>query len=370
MNLRRNKEPVLQYSCCNEDTQSELQALEVGGKRVLSIAAAGGRALSLLLGDPSSVLAVDRNPAQVHLGRLKVAAIAGLERTDYLAFVGISPSATRLAVYERLRAELDTEARGYWDGRRAAIAAGILHSGRCERSIARVAPVLRRLLARDIARLQATQTLEEQGVLAEELLQRYPVRLLMSLIFNPLSGRFVLRDPVYYGEARRDAGAYLRARLIESLQNHRMDECFVLNLFLDGHLKKSKSLPLHLSEGNYQLVRSRLDRIRFETTDVIEHLRKQDPASLDAFSLSDLGGYLTTEQFSELLAQVERVASPRASVCIREYISAPTVRATWPRALSRNRDLEESLLKSDRSVGCTFVVASRSQGVVGESAGL
>src|SRR4051794_38014330 len=70
----------LQYSCCNEDSRSELEALAVRGGRALSIHAAGGRAFSLLLGDPDEVVAIDRNPAQIHLGRLKVAAMRRLDR--------------------------------------------------------------------------------------------------------------------------------------------------------------------------------------------------------------------------------------------------------------------------------------------------
>jgi S-adenosylmethionine-diacylglycerol 3-amino-3-carboxypropyl transferase len=107
------------------------------------------------------------------------------------------------------------------------------------------------------------------------------------------------------------------------------------------------------------VVKSRLDRVRFVESDIIDYLGAREAGSVDAFSLSDLGGYLTTDQFSELLARVQRVASPGATVCIREYISEPTARATWPPALARDRQLEAKLRKTDRSVGCTFVVARR-----------
>src|SRR5665213_921290 len=105
----------LQYSCCNEDTLSELEALAPGGRRVLSIHASGGRAFGLLLGDPSEVVAIDRNPAQIHLGRLKVAAMRRLDRDAYLAFVGIREGSTRAATYRAVREELSDDARAYWD---------------------------------------------------------------------------------------------------------------------------------------------------------------------------------------------------------------------------------------------------------------
>jgi len=348
----------LQYSCCNEDSHSELEALTLRGRRALSIHAAGGRAFSLLLGDPSEVVAIDRNPAQIHLGRLKVAAMRRLDRDAYLAFVGMREGSSRAEVYRALRAELPADARAFWDARPGDIAEGIQHVGRTERSIARVSPVLRRFFGGDIARMRAAKSLAEQGDIARSVFDRLPVRAVLALIFNPLSGRFILRDPVYYGEGRRRAADYLRERVVSTLQRHRFDDCFILSLFLYGHLKQSRSMPVGLGEDEYPVVQSRLDRIRFERSCVIEYLAAQPAGQFDAFSLSDLGGYLTIAEFSTLLHHVQRVSRNGARVCIREYISAPTERAAWPASLARLPELERKLDASDRSIGCTFVCAT------------
>lgn len=55
---------TLNYSSCNEDGTAELRALEVSpGDDVCCITGGGDRALHMLLGDPSRVLAFDMNPA-------------------------------------------------------------------------------------------------------------------------------------------------------------------------------------------------------------------------------------------------------------------------------------------------------------------
>lgn len=349
----------LQYSCCNEDVHSEIQALAPQGRRVLSIAAAGERAFALLLGDPREVIAIDRNPAQVHLGRLKVAAMRRLDRRAYMGFIGILPDNARAATYQALRGELDEADRAWWDARPTDIAEGIHAVGRTERSIARVAPLLRRVVGREIARLRACTTLDQQREVAEALFRKLPVRAAMAAIFNPISGRFILRDPVYYGEGRRAAAAYLRQRVVTTLGQHRFDDCFILSLFLDGHLRNARALPADLEEDSYAIVQSRLDRVHFVTSCVNDYLKQQPDASIDGFSLSDLGGYLTIDEFSTLLDRVQRVASDGATVCIREYISTPTARAAWPRSLRRRPELEARLALSDRSVGCTFVCADK-----------
>jgi len=277
-----------------------------------------------------------------------------------MGFIGIQPDAGRAATYQSLRADLSDADRSFWDARPADIEDGIHAVGRTERSIARVAPALRRVLGADVARLRACSTLDEQREVASALFRRLSVRAVLAAIFNPISGRFILRDPVYYGEGRRAAASYLRERLVTTLGQHRFDDCFILSLFLDGHLRNARSLPADLGEESYPIVQSRLDRVQFVTSCVNEYLAVQPAASIDAFSLSDLGGYLTINEFSTLLERVQRVASDGATVCIREYISTPTARAAWPGTLVRRREVEAGLALSDRSVGCTFVCAAKS----------
>lgn len=349
----------LQYSCGNEDSASELAALDVAGRRVLSVAAAGERAFALLLCDPREVVAIDRNPAQIHLGQLKAAAIGRLDRDAYLSFAGIRGESDRAATYRALRAELPDAARDYWDARPRDIAEGIHAVGRTERGIARVAPLLRRVAAADVARLRAAPSLAAQAEIAGQLFRRPLVRAALALIFNPISGRLLLRDPVYYGEARRNAPEYLRERVTTTLANHRFDDCFILSLFLDGHLRNSASLPIELDEDAYAIMQERLPRLTFVRSCILDYLERQPAASFDAFSLSDLGGYLTVDEFSVLLERVDRAATDGATVCIREYISSPTTRARWPASLQRRPEIERELLDTDRSVGCTFVCAAK-----------
>jgi S-adenosylmethionine-diacylglycerol 3-amino-3-carboxypropyl transferase len=355
--------PSLQYGCCNEDTQSELDALSVRGRRVISIAAAGERAFALLLGDPAEVVAIDKNPAQIYLSELKVAAMRALPRADYLAFVGIRDDARRATTYRALAETLSLPARRYWDHHLAHIRQGIMHTGRTEHGLRRVAPLLRMALASTVAKLRSAPSLEAQGQLARELLTRPLTRAAFALLFNPVSGRLLLRDCVYYGDARRAASRYIAQRLITTFEQHRLDDCFIFQLFLRGQLEEGPALPIALSEEGYGLIKQRLHRLRFVADDIRSFLAMQPADSFDAFSLSDLGGYLNVAEYSELLQEVQRTASPRATVCIREFISEPTKHARWPAALIRKRALERRLERSDRSVGCTFVCAQKSAAV-------
>ncbi len=345
----------LQYSCCNEDARSELTALELPGRSTVAIAAAGGRAFSLLLGDPQEVTAVDINPVQIHLCLLKSHAIRLLERREYLGFIGIAPNGDRASTYRALSERLDDDTRAYWDARIDLVEAGLIEAGRYERSVAALAAIFRLTRGRTIARLRACDDMEEQARLVSSRLWNPGWRLLFALLFNPVMGRFVIRDKSFYGRSRRRASAYLVDRLNTCLKNLLARESFILELYTAGRLREDGPLPLHLLDGNYEVVRKRLDRLSFVCEDITGHLTRREPRSVGAFSLSDLGSYLDAKRLSRVLVQVERTASAGATVALREFLCQPRRRAAWPRQIRRNRDLEERLARSDCSMGYTLV---------------
>src|SRR5512133_4318587 len=83
----------IRYANCWEDAEILLEGLRPPpGSRILSVASAGDNSLALLLSDPEIVVAADINPAQVALVELKRAAMRELEYTDFLEFLGFTPS--------------------------------------------------------------------------------------------------------------------------------------------------------------------------------------------------------------------------------------------------------------------------------------
>ena len=159
------------YSACNEDTRSELRALDLGPEdTAIAVAAGGGRALSLLAAGPRRLLAVDQREDQVINRELKASAMDALDHDAYLGFLGLRDSRDREDVYAALRPALPPSARRYWDARRGLIREGVLYAGRCERALFRYAALLRRIGVFDFpARLLACKTLEEQHLELLEL---------------------------------------------------------------------------------------------------------------------------------------------------------------------------------------------------------
>jgi len=102
---------------------------------VLASAEGGDRVLRLLAVRPKRVSVVDRNPAQLHLLALKVAAVKALAHPDYLELMGNRPSRRRRALYHRVRWLLPKEADDFWLARLGSVDRGVSQQGEFERQL-------------------------------------------------------------------------------------------------------------------------------------------------------------------------------------------------------------------------------------------
>ena len=350
----------LEYSCCNEDSRSELRALQPKGRRVLSIAASGGRAFSLLLGDPREVVALDVNQQQIHLCLLKYHAIKQLSRREYLAFVGVGSSNDRLNVYSKIRTDLPACTQTFWDNNTKMVSKGIIYAGRFDRHVIRLAKIGRFFTWWPFYKLRSFKTVEEQAKYVLSGSRRTFWTFIFKCLFNPRVSK-VMHKVMYLDvgskECRRHAGLFFLDRLVTYLCHNLFRDSHFLQLFSQGRLTIDGPLPLHLQRGNYELVRQRLGRLSFQYCNIIKYLENHSPNLFDAFSLSDVGSYLDDEQMALLLSRVEGASTHGALICLREYVAPLDISTAWCLSFRRNRELEEELAKDDKCFGYTFICA-------------
>ena len=123
----------IHYSQCWEDPAILERALQVNSSdQILSITSGGCNTLTLLLGNPASIVAVDSNPSQNYLLELKIAAIKKLDHPEFLEFLGIHASNDRVNCFKDISDLLTENARVWWEARLALIREGIIHIGKFE----------------------------------------------------------------------------------------------------------------------------------------------------------------------------------------------------------------------------------------------
>jgi S-adenosylmethionine:diacylglycerol 3-amino-3-carboxypropyl transferase len=133
------------------------------GDAVLAAAEGGDRVLRLLSARPKRVAVVDRNPAQLHLLQLKLAALKSLAHADYLELMGHRPSRRRRALFQRLRWLLPKESDDFWLARLSLVDRGVAQQGEFERQLSSFRQFVRLVHGtKKVERFQALATEEDR----------------------------------------------------------------------------------------------------------------------------------------------------------------------------------------------------------------
>jgi S-adenosylmethionine-diacylglycerol 3-amino-3-carboxypropyl transferase len=349
---------TLNYSSVNEDWRTEAAGLKIReNDKVLCITGSGARPLDLLIHNPASIVAIDINPVQNHLLRLKMAAMHQLDYDKYTAFLGLRPmdSKHRLDVLNRLSDELTPECLSFWEKHPSVICRGVLYEGRWERYYMRVSRLARILRPRLIKKLFEFEDLNDQRNFVAEHWDTSLWRLAYSAICNPVTSRLFLRDPAFYKYVDVPVAEILYESMQNSLMNHLANENFMMSLILMGKLS-NRDLPPHLTEHGFEFIRSKLFRVEVETQNLITYLLEQAPVSFSRYSLSDVPSYLSASEFESLLNCIVRTEKPSARFVIRQFLTRYEIPLSLCKHLERDIELENKLEQEDRAFAYKFIV--------------
>jgi S-adenosylmethionine-diacylglycerol 3-amino-3-carboxypropyl transferase len=348
------------YGADNEDTRSELAALEIGpADTAVAICAGGGRALALLAAGPARLVALDRAADQLHQLELKAAAADAFERDGFLRFLGLAPDDARLERYRALRGALSPSARRYWDRRGRLVAAGVQTAGRLERALLGTAGALRALgLLRWATPLFGAPDLEAQRALlaahapaAERGLRGF------RLLLHPLVVWAATQDPGFLRSSEGPLGDYLVRRFLRFADAHLVRESFLLRMLHDGGLGPTGPLPPWLEPFGFERLKKHLDRLELQQGDLRDFAARARLTGPLKWSLSDVSCWMPERAFHELVRTVVRRGAAGSRLVARHFAARPPWPADLPPHVRRQAALAARLDAGDASVVYRFDVA-------------
>ncbi len=321
------------------------------GETVAGITSSGDLLLSLLSCQPGTVRGFDANPTQTALARLKclLCREASLERALGFLGLGRQPTAQRYATWSALRGRL---------GRDAALiepydlGGGLLNCGMSWKLMGLMCLGFRTCLGRSgFQRLVSADTTAADRLRLHSSLNRSrfyrraarPLlhggsRLWQHFLYPPA----LCRNSDYPRRALQDLLAHFR-RLFE-IGFH---ENPVFCRYLTGRIPPEQSRHLYAPAAWANLKR-RLPDVRFETCSIEAGLRSLDPASVDAFYLSNAPDYLGPEDLRSLSAALSRAARPGARLYLLSLEPrCPFERHGIPMSFSSDRQQEHQLHAAD-----------------------
>ena len=295
----------IHYSNCHEDAQFVLSHVKNQPKRILSIASALDNALALLLTGAEEVVAIDSNPTQIHLCALKKLAIQRLEYEEFLILLGIN-AGDSLAVYQKIKGELEVETRRYFDDRAYLIAdVKLVHCGRFEYYFSIFKNKILPLIHTEdrIEKFMTAQTQEEQSSFYQEVFCNRRFRCMFKLFFSEWVMKKLGRDKDYFKYNEAPLADTLKGKFEQGIYHNLNRENPYLQYVVCNEFRE---LPLYLHKENFQIIKERIERLHIQKTDFYAEIQRCEKTSekYDFMYLSDIFEYMSEDTTRALSAGI------------------------------------------------------------------
>lgn len=310
------------YAQCWEYPELDRIAFRVKpGETIFSITSGGCNALSFLVDDPGKIICLDMSKYQNYLLSLKMQAFKVLTYNELLEFLGVHHSERRTALYEKLRPGFSEEEQSYWDSKLRDINRGIIHCGRYERYMHLLKNVFRILIGGSVINeLFNAVTREERLQLFNNKWDNFRWRMFCR-IFLSRTFASLLFDKAFYRYLDHDFSfeKYYSSAVKRAVTELPLKENYFFAYILLGNYYEN-NLPPYLRSDNFELIRSRVNRIEPITSGCIEYFRSMPAGSISKFNFTNIFEWMSIDEFSDLLRETIRVATHGAIITYRNHL--------------------------------------------------
>jgi len=355
---------LFDFGISQEDPQSELKVLDIhANDRILSLASAGEVPLGLMaLQDNISVKAVDISEPQVKLCRLKSATAVHLAfplNGQFLGYAKLDQKKRKAIYQQQIRPKLSYEDTLFWDLNIRFIEKGIINAGRFEQYVRKIRFVARLIIGwNNLSKLIECKTLDEQiHVFNTNIASRKSLRLLFKIAFHPS----VYKKRGLQEQALIHAGKTTGERFYNRFQ----DFCtsglashnYFLQYFLTGSCIKEEAFPEYLQPENKSRLISNLSRFELETNSIQNAICEKGVGYFNKFHLSNIGDWLSEEQFFELKGLLDAKCITDTLICYR-FLQKNHFYGLTDRVFKIDQSFSELVTKSDRFPFYTILAIS------------
>jgi len=336
-----------------EDPESDHAGLKIkDGESIMAITSGGCNVLGFLLFNPEIIHSVDINPTQSYLLELKIAAIKTLTFDEFNSFSGLKDHENRLSFYKKICPLLSPETKEFWDNQKKILDKGFIMNGKYERFIILSAKFLNLLQGRKrVQGLLADKTQEEQKMYFDKVWNTRRFHYLFKVMFNKrmLAKRGLVGDYFHFDDGSTSFAESFYNRSRKAFRNLPAKGNYFLSLYLTGKFRNENEVPAYLKRENFEVIKSRVDRIKIITDEAQEWLQTMPEKSIDCFALSNICELMSDKDTSRLFASVLRTGKNKSRVVFRNLMIPREVPDEFRQQIVKDEILSRQIYDTDRS---------------------
>jgi S-adenosylmethionine-diacylglycerol 3-amino-3-carboxypropyl transferase len=307
------------YSQCWEDPDIVLSALKITPKdSVFSIASGGENIFAILLRNPMKLLAIDVNPFQIYLIRLKIAAIKALEFDEFVEFLGFKAVAPghRVRYFHRCKKYLGEQEIRFWRKNKKCVEKGIVHCGKFESYLTifrkYVLPLV--LSKKQIKKYLSLKSLEDQERFFKKEWNTWRWRLFFKIFFSRTVMQRLGRKKQYffYSKKKNIANHYFE-RAKYGITKIPVKQNYFMHYILTGTIPVQFKGHPYLDKSNFSTLKRLVDKVELVNSDCYKYLKKTQK-SFTKYNLSDIFELFSQKEYEDILGEIARITKNRGII--------------------------------------------------------
>jgi S-adenosylmethionine-diacylglycerol 3-amino-3-carboxypropyl transferase len=336
-----------------EDPESDHTALKIkSGDTVFAITSGACNVLGFLLFDPEIIYSIDINPAQSCILELKIAAIKALNFEEFTAFSGLKKHADRAKLYHKIKPFLSEEMQAFWAMQNKIIKEGFLMNGKYERFIRLAGKFINILQGNNkVQRLFADKSKQDQELYFDSVWNTKRFHYLFKIIFTKrmLARRGLAADYFHFDDDSKSFAESFYNRSKKAFRDIPVKGNYFLSLYLLGKYRNENELPAYLKKENYDIIKSRVGRIKFKTAEAQVWLDTMPDESINCFALSNICELMSEKDTHRLFSSVSRTSRNYARVIFRNLMIPREVPEELRNIIVKDEILSKNIQYDDRS---------------------
>lgn len=283
------QDQYIHYSNCHEDVDMIFRYGNKNPKRILSICSALDNSLALLLMNPEKITVIDTNVTQIYLAKLKMTAIRNLSYEEYLEFYGFKDGDS-LGIYRRIEGLLDEDVRQYFNDNIFLISEiKLINCGKFEHYFQilknKVMPSIH--TKKSIEKFMQFDDLESQFEYYNKHFKNHRFKFMFKVFFSSTVMSRLGRDKAYFKFNEGSLTEHLKRRTDLGFMNNKNKKNPYMQYVL---LNRFDELPMYVQEDNFNIIKTRLDRINIINESFDEAIENDE--KFDLMNLSDIFEYM------------------------------------------------------------------------------
>lgn len=336
-----------------EDPESDHAALKIKkNETVLAITSGGCNVLGFLMFDPEIIYSIDINPAQSYLLELKIAAIKSLDFDSFIMFSGLKECKHRLELYEKIKPVLSKDALVFWDQNTKIITNGFIMNGRFERFILLAGKFINFLQGKKrVLGLLTEKSKSEQEIYYDNIWDTKRFHFMFKILFNKriLAKRGLVADYFYFDDGSKSFAESFYNRSKKAFRNIPVKGNYFLFLYLLGKYKNEYEVPAYLQRENFEVLKSRIDKIKIVTAEAQNWIDSMPNSSIDCFALSNICELMSENETNRMFDSVYRTSRNEGRVIFRNLMIPRDVPDTLKQKIVKDETLSKFIFDNDRS---------------------